>query len=48
MTRVVATNGQATHGRSACRSKGGAMQRRMTGEEVSNGKGTQGRTRAKD
>jgi hypothetical protein len=48
ITRVAATNEQAAHGRSACRTKGGAMQRRMAGEEASNGKGTHGRTRAKD
>jgi hypothetical protein len=48
MTRVAATNGQAAHGCSACWAKGGAMQRRMAGEEASNGKGTHGRTRVKD
>jgi hypothetical protein len=48
MTRVVATNGQVAHGRSACQAKGGAMQRCMAGEEASNGKGMHGRTRAKD
>jgi hypothetical protein len=48
MTRVAATNGQAAHGRSACRVKGGVMQQLMIGEEASNGKGAHGSTHAKD